>query len=93
MNKGALLSVAGALAGALAMAQAAPVQAADGVKCYGIAAAGKNDCANQTAGHACAGQSTASYDGMDWKAVKDEAACTAENGKLEPFSGKNPAKA
>jgi uncharacterized membrane protein len=92
MNKGAFLSVAGALAGAVTMAQAVPIQAASAVKCYGIAAAGKNDCANQATGHACAGQSQASYDGMDWKAVKDEAACTAENGRLEPFAGKNPAK-
>lgn len=26
-------------------------------KCFGIAKAGKNDCASKTAGHACAGQS------------------------------------
>jgi uncharacterized membrane protein len=93
MNKSALLSVAGALAGAVAMAQAAaPAQAASSVKCYGISAAGKNDCANQAAGHSCAGQSKASYDGHDWKAVKDAAACTAEGGKTEPFDGKNPNK-
>jgi uncharacterized membrane protein len=93
MNKSALLSVAGALAGAVAMAQAAaPAQAASSVKCYGISAAGKNDCANQAAGHSCAGQSKATYDGNDWKAVKDAGACTAEGGKTEPFSGKNPNK-
>ena len=51
MNKTALLSVAGALAGAVAMVQATgPAQAAEGVKCYGIAAAGQNDCANEAAG-------------------------------------------
>ena len=93
MNRSALVSVAGALAGAVAIAQAAaPAQAASSVKCYGISAAGKNDCANQAAGHSCAGQSKASYDGNDWKAVKDAAACTAEGGKTEPFSGKNPNK-
>ena len=27
-------------------------------KCFGIAKAGKNDCASKGAGHACAGQST-----------------------------------
>jgi len=94
MNRTALLSVAGALAGAVAMAQAAvPAQAAEGVKCYGISAAGQNDCANQAAGHSCAGQSTVDYDGMDFKTVADEAACTAEKGKLEPFEGQNPEKA
>jgi uncharacterized membrane protein len=94
MNRTALLSVAGALAGAVAMAQAsAPAQAADAVKCYGISAAGQNDCANEAAGHSCAGQSQADYNGMDFKAVADEAACTAEKGKLEPFEGQNPEKA
>jgi len=94
MNKTALLSVAGALAGAVAMAQAmTPAQAAEGVKCYGIAAAGQNDCANQAAGHSCAGQSTVDYDGIDFKAVEDEEACLADKGRLEPFQGQNPEKA
>jgi uncharacterized membrane protein len=93
MNRTALLSVAGALAGAVAMVQAAvPAQAAEGIKCYGIAAAGQNDCANQAAGHSCAGQSTVAYDGMDFKTVKNEAACTEQAGKLEPFEGQNPQK-
>ena len=94
MNRTALLSVAGALAGAVTLAQTmVPAQAAEGVKCYGIAAAGQNDCANQAAGHSCAGQSNVDYSGMDFKAVKDEAACMAEKGKLEPFEGPNPEKA
>lgn len=93
MNKTALLSIAGALAGAVAMVQhAPPARAADGVKCYGIAMAGKNDCANQAAGHSCAGHSQASYDGSDFKVVKDAAACTAEKGQMMPFTGMNPAK-
>lgn len=94
MNRPALLFVAGALAGAVAMVQGAvPAQAAEGVKCYGIAAAGQNDCANEAAGHSCAGMSEVDYSGMDFKAVEDEAACLAENGKLEPFEGQNPEKA
>jgi uncharacterized membrane protein len=93
MNKTALLSIAGALAGAVAMAQSAtPARAADGVKCYGISMAGKNDCANQAAGHSCAGQSKVDYDGADYKVVKDQAACMAEQGKTMPFTGPNPAK-
>jgi uncharacterized membrane protein len=94
MNRTALLSVAGALAGAVTLAQTmVPAQAAEGFKCYGIAAAGQNDCADHAAGHSCAGQTTANYSGMDFKAVKDEAACLAEKGKLEPFEGTNPEKA
>ena len=93
MNKTALLSVAGALAGAVAMVQAtAPAQAQDGVKCYGISQAGQNDCANEAAGHSCAGMSEVDYDGMDFKAVESEAACTEQAGKLEPFEGQNPEK-
>jgi uncharacterized membrane protein len=55
--------------------------------------AGKNDCANAAGTHSCAGQAKADFDGGDWKAVADAAACTAEGGQLEPFEGKNPAKA
>jgi uncharacterized membrane protein len=33
-------------------------------KCYGVAKAGKNDCAAN--GHACAGQSKTDKDGKDW---------------------------
>ena len=90
----ALLSVAGALAGAVSLAATmAPAQAASGVKCYGISMAGKNDCANAAGTHGCAGQSKADYDGGDWKAVADADACTAEGGMTEPFDGKNPKKA
>ena len=42
-------------------------QAADDAnteKCYGVAKAGKNDCASS--GHACAGQSKANGNGKDW---------------------------
>ena len=33
-------------------------------KCYGVAKAGKNDCAAN--GHACAGQSKTDKDGKEW---------------------------
>lgn len=42
-------------------------QAADDAnteKCYGVAKAGKNDCAAN--GHACAGQSKTNADGKEW---------------------------
>ena len=35
--------------------------------CYGVAKAGKNDCA--AAGHACAGQSSKDMDKASWVAV------------------------
>ena len=59
-------SLAAALATA-AKAGPAPVQpGAD--KCYGIAMAGKNDCA-AGAGTSCAGTSTIDYDPGHWKYV------------------------
>jgi|SRR4051812_27888001 uncharacterized membrane protein len=96
MRKGTLLSVAGALAGAIALATSAQAQpkppGAGQVKCYGVAMSGKNDCANAAATHSCAGQASANYDGGDWKAAKADD-CTGMGGMLEPFKGKNPKKA
>ena len=65
-------TLAGSLAAALTVATAAkagpaPVQpGAD--KCYGIALAGKNDCA-AGAGTSCAGTSTVDYNPHAWKYV------------------------
>ena len=66
------LALAGSLAGALAVATAAkagPAPAQPGAdKCYGVALAGKNDCASG-AGTSCAGTSTIDYDAHAWKYV------------------------
>jgi uncharacterized membrane protein len=66
------LALAGSLAGALAVATAAkagPAAAQPGAdKCYGVALAGKNDCA-AGAGTSCAGTSTIDYDAHAWKYV------------------------
>jgi uncharacterized membrane protein len=58
------------LAGALATAaKAGPAPAQPGAdKCYGVALAGKNDCAAGT-GTTCAGTSTVDYDPHHWKYV------------------------
>lgn len=91
----ALLTLGAAVAGALSLAAlTAPANAADGakVKCYGIAKAGENDCANKAAGHSCATQSKVDYSGQDFKAVSKEV-CTAEGGSETPFEGSNPKKA
>ena len=52
----------------------------DKVKCYGIAKAGKNDCA--TASHACAGSAKADNDPAEWK-YAPKADCEKQGGKLE----------
>jgi uncharacterized membrane protein len=65
------------LAGSVAAAPVAPDASKD--KCYGIAKAGQNDCASGK--HACAGQSSANNDAMDWKYVA-KGTCEQVGGKL-----------
>ena len=66
-------TLVGSLAAALAVATAAkagPAPAQPGAdKCYGVALAGKNDCA-AGAGTSCAGTSAVDYDAHAWKYVK-----------------------
>ena len=38
-------------------------------KCFGIAKAGQNDCANLSGTHSCAGQSKTDNDAVEWKYV------------------------
>ncbi|NJM43480.1 MAG: DUF2282 domain-containing protein [Brachymonas sp.] len=48
---------------------ATPVMAQAKEKCYGIAKAGQNDCANLAGTHSCAGQSKVDNDKGEWKYV------------------------
>jgi uncharacterized membrane protein len=50
----------------------------DKVKCYGVAKAGKNDCA--TASHGCAGASKKDNDPAEWKFMP-RAECEKAGGK------------
>ncbi|MDN3646488.1 DUF2282 domain-containing protein [Pontixanthobacter aestiaquae] len=57
-------------------------------KCYGVAKAGKNDCAAGP-GTSCSGTSTRDYQGNAWKLV-DKGTCTSiktpkGNGSLKPI--------
>ena len=65
------------LAGAVSAGPVAPDASKD--KCFGIAKAGQNDCA--AGKHACAGQSSAANDPMDWKYVA-KGTCEQVGGKL-----------
>ncbi|MFZ5521202.1 MAG: DUF2282 domain-containing protein [Pseudomonadota bacterium] len=71
MNPSPLLSTA--LATVVALGLTAPAQAADmkagKEKCFGVAKAGQNDCANLSGTHSCAGQAKADNDPADWKFV------------------------
>lgn len=86
MNKS--FSAALALAGAVSLAGgtvAGVANAQDMERCYGISAAGENDCENAAGTHSCAGQSTVDYDGGEWQLVP--AGTCDEPGSTEPFEG------
>ncbi|MCG8485860.1 MAG: DUF2282 domain-containing protein [Chromatiales bacterium] len=60
--------VAGAITTALALSPVGVANAADTEKCYGVAKAGKNDCAAGP-GTSCAGTSTTDAQGNAWMLV------------------------
>ena len=62
-------AAASLLAGLMSVPLAAHAQATDKEKCYGIAKAGQNDCANLAGTHSCAGQAKMDNDKGDWKYV------------------------
>lgn len=82
---------AGVLAALTAAAKAEPVAPQAGKeKCYGVALAGKNDCAAGP-GTSCAGTSRANYQGDAWKYV-DAGSCASIKtprgmGSLMPHKG------
>lgn len=57
----------------------APAMAQEKEKCYGIAKAGQNDCANLAGTHSCAGQAKADNDKGEWKYVA-KGTCTDMKG-------------
>ncbi len=80
------LIVSSALASVLAMgALSASAQAPEGKekeKCYGIAKAGTNDCANLSGSHSCAGQSKVAMAADEWNYVA-KGSCAKMGGKSE----------
>jgi uncharacterized membrane protein len=90
------LVVSSALASVMALGLVATAGAAshaakpagDKEKCYGIAKAGQNDCANLAGTHSCAGQNKADNDAGEWKYVakgtcKDMKGFSAEEAKMK----------
>lgn len=65
------LIVSSALASVLALGLVQTASAAEGAKekCFGIAKAGQNDCANLSGTHSCAGQAKADMGADEWKYV------------------------
>ncbi len=80
--------VSSAIASVMALGLVGQVAAQDKgkEKCYGIAKAGQNDCANLSGTHSCAGQNKVDNDPGEWKYVakgtcKDMKGMTAEDAK------------
>lgn len=92
------LVVSSALASALALGLAGLAAAQDKApareKCYGIAKAGQNDCANLAGTHSCAGQSKVDNDPGEWKYVaagtcKSLKGMTAQEARAKKAAGKS----
>lgn len=82
------LIASAALASLLAVGLAGHAAAQDKAKekCYGIAKAGQNDCANLSGSHSCAGQSKVDKAPDEWKYVakgscKDMGGMSADEAK------------
>ena len=71
MNQRALITAAAAalLSSAFLVSAATAQTAPTKEKCYGIAKAGMNDCANLAGTHSCAGQAKLDNDKGEWKYV------------------------
>ncbi len=82
MNQRLILSTA--LASVLAMGVLSTANAADTPagkeKCFGIAKAGQNDCANLSGTHSCAGQNKMDMGTDEWKYV-GKGTCASMGGK------------
>lgn len=82
MNQRLILS--SALASVLAMGVLTTAQAQDKAKekCYGVAKAGANDCANLSGSHSCAGQAKTAMAPDEWNYVA-KGTCAKMGGKSE----------
>lgn len=80
MNNKAMIAVA--LAGLLGSTMAMAAEPPKAEKCFGVAKAGQNDCANKTGSHSCAGQAKKDKDPADWKNVP-AGTCEKMGGKLD----------
>ena len=76
------LLLASAVAAALSSPLISAAQAADNEKCFGVAAAGQNDC--QTANNSCAGQVADAGQGDAWIYVPTGTCTKINGGSLEP---------
>lgn len=76
--------LAAAATAAIAGMSAGAANAAEKEKCYGVAKAGKNDCANAAGTHSCAGYSKTDNDGGEWLFVPKGLCAKLAGGSTEP---------
>ena len=76
------LILAGAVAAAIAAPMIGTASAASNEKCFGVAAAGQNDC--QSAGNSCAGQVSQASRADAWIYVPAGTCVKISGGSLEP---------
>ena len=94
-NAAMLASAVAVAVSTTALVSATGAAAAEKEKCFGVALAGKNDCA-AGAGTSCAGTSTIDYQGNSWKYV-EKGTCVSmkldgdRTGSLEALSRDVPA--
>lgn len=60
--------------------------------CYGIAKAGKNDCANKKTTHSCAGKAKKDGDPLDFVAVPQGTCAKIAKGFTKPVELKKPTR-
>ena len=85
MNQRLIVSSALASVLALGLAGQAAAQGKEKEKCYGIAKAGQNDCANLSGSHTCAGQAKVDKGVDEWSYVA--------KGTCKEMKGMNEAEA
>jgi uncharacterized membrane protein len=81
LNAGVMLAVAGAMLAAVATSMRHSSQGTvPRERCYGVARAGANDCANAV--HSCAKQASADHEGREWIAVPNGTCLRLAGGSL-----------
>jgi uncharacterized membrane protein len=69
MNNIVSIAIGGLLAAALVGGTAQAAEKQEMEKCFGVAKAGKNDCASNKSAHSCAGHASKDRDPQDFVAV------------------------
>jgi uncharacterized membrane protein len=77
-----------AIAVSIALSTAPALAAGDKEKCYGVAKAGKNDCASADGTHNCANQAKVDNEPNDWKYVAKGTCISKEGGRTKPPASK-----